>query len=202
MIVATGPNASTSCTACARRADRRSAAAPAARRRRARRRRRRPRNGRDRRRPSFGLRASSATCSQHVARAGRGSTSGPIRTLSSSGSPIVTFGKRARAAPRSPRRATARGTSARRIAVHFCPAFTVISLRHFLDEQIELRRAGRGVRARIAALSESRSAMKRTASRAITGWRCSFVRGRGRAGERHHVLARSGDRTDRRSSRR
>ena len=34
---------------------------------------------------------------------------------------------------------------ARRMAVHFWPALTVISLHDLLDEQVELRRAGRRV---------------------------------------------------------
>jgi len=50
-----------------------------------------------------------------------------------------------------------------RIAVHFLSRFhTVISRTHFAHEQLQLRRAGRGVGRRTEELRESVSEVKRT----------------------------------------
>jgi len=62
------------------------------------------------------------------------------------------------------------GTSARRIAVHFCPAFTVISVTSWSTVQAELGVVHGHVRPRIEQFSESASALKRTARPATTGW--------------------------------
>ena len=75
---------------------------------------------------------------------------------------------RSRIAASSASRCSA-GAMARRMAVHFCPALTVISIDHFLDEQVEFRRSGRGVGAEHEALRLSCSATKLTLSRATPG---------------------------------
>ena len=95
-------------------------------------------------------------------------TTGPIRTVSSCGLPIFTFERRS---PRASMTAStwALGAIARRIAVHFWPALAVISFATSFTNRSNSGVPGPASGARIAALSESRSAIKRTDSRAITG---------------------------------
>ena len=50
----------------------------------------------------------------------------------------------------------------RRIAVHFCPAFDGHLAHDFLNEEVELLRAGRASGPSIEKLSESASWLKRT----------------------------------------
>jgi hypothetical protein len=64
---------------------------------------------------------------------------------------------------------------ARRIAVHFCPAFTVISRAISLMNKSNSGVPGPASGPRTDALRLSRSAMKRTDSRAITGCDWSFI---------------------------
>ena len=68
---------------------------------------------------AFSDRRTSSRCSRLA--------SAPIRTVSSAGFPITIFSSRARTASMTASSCPA-GTNARRIAVHFCPAFTVISV--------------------------------------------------------------------------
>ncbi len=60
------------------------------------------------------------------------------------------------------------------MAVHFWPAFTLISLTTSLTNSSNSGESGRASGPSTEALSESRSATNRTLSRAITGWLCSF----------------------------
>ena len=64
---------------------------------------------------------------------------------------------------------------ARRMAVHFCPALTVISRATSLTNRSNSGVPGAASGPRIEALRLSRSAMKRTLSRAMTGWVWSFI---------------------------
>ncbi len=89
------------------------------------------------------------------------------------GLPTTTFASRSRVASTTSSTADA-GTSARRIAVHFCPALTVISVTSCFT-----KRSNSGVPAtasgpRIEQFSESASALKRTASACTTGCERSF----------------------------
>ena len=90
-----------------------------------------------------------------------------MRTPSTAGSPTVVFFSRARS-----RSATAsrcwRGTMARRIAVHFWPALTVISRATSLTKSSNSSSSGVTSGARIAQLSESASALNGT------DWRIRF----------------------------
>ena len=63
---------------------------------------------------------------------------------------------------------------ARRIAVHFCPALTVISVATSLTNRSNSGVPGAASGPSSEALRLSRSATKRTDSRAITGCVCSF----------------------------
>ena len=67
-----------------------------------------------------------------------------MRVSSARGSPTLVFASRSPRACSTASRYCA-GAMARRMAVHFCPAFTVISVATSLIE-IELRRSGPGVR--------------------------------------------------------
>ena len=78
---------------------------------------------------------------------------------------------------------------ARRMAVHFWPALTVISRATSLTNRSNSGVPGAASGPRIEALRLSRSATKRTLSRAITGCDLQLHRGRRRAGEADHVLA-------------
>ena len=103
--------------------------------------------GRDRRRRSR-HRAAARRCARALPRAAPRLASGPIRVASSAGLP--TGGLRQALAERLDQRVGMRraARSTRRIAVHFCPAFAVISRATSLHEQVELRRARRRRRAR------------------------------------------------------
>ena len=96
--------------------------------------------------------------------------SAPMRVASSAGSP------RAVLARRSPRAATsasvkARGAMARRMAVHFCPAFTVISRATSLTNRSNSGVPGAASGPRIEALRLSASVVKRTEFSTIAGMR-------------------------------
>ena len=65
---------------------------------------------------------------------------------------------------------------ARRMAVHFWPALTVISVDDFLDEQVEFGRPGRGVGAEQRGVEAVLLGDEADAIRAATtGWVCSFI---------------------------
>ena len=111
------------------------------------RRRRRPRSSPDRRTPARTTRRSAPTLPPTSPTCAR-PASGPIRTPSTDGSPSLTPASRFVSA-RTTSSIIPSGTMVRRIAVHFCPAFTVISFVDLLDEEIELlacpaRHRGRG----------------------------------------------------------
>ena len=95
-----------------------------------------------------------------------------------------------RAAPRRRRRAAARGTKARRMAVHFCPALTVISRATSLTKRSNSGRAGGGVGAeqreveRVGLHGEADRV-----ARSTLGWARRRRPVRGRAGEGDDVLA-------------
>jgi hypothetical protein len=97
-----------------------------------------------------------------------------MRVASSRGSPTVSFSSRAVSAACAASSSEA-GTSARRMAVHFWPAFTLISFATSLTKRSNSGLSGVASGPRIEALSESCSAMKRTLSRTITGWLLSFA---------------------------
>jgi hypothetical protein len=67
------------------------------------------------------------------------------------------------------------GAMARRMAVHFCPALTVISRTISFTNRSNSGVPGPASGPRTEALRLSRSAMKRTLSRAMTGCDCSFI---------------------------
>ena len=121
----------------------------------------------------FGLGAAVLPPAPARRAADRARPAGPSARSPRAGLPTVTFDNRSRSAAIAASRC-ADGTIARRIAVHFWPAFTVISFATSLTNRSNSGVPGLASGARIAALSESRSATKRTASRAITGWCCSF----------------------------
>ena len=77
---------------------------------------------------------------------------------------------------------------ARRMAVHFCPALTVISIDDFLDEQVELGRSGRGVGAEQRGVEAVLLGDELDAFALHDRVRAQLERGRGRAGEADHVL--------------
>ena len=81
------------------------------------------------------------------------------------------------------------GAMARRIAVHFCPALTVISVATSLTNRSNSGVPGAASGPSSEALRLSCSATKRTDSRMTTGWVRSLSAVDGRAGEADHVLA-------------
>ena len=184
MIVETGPNGSTSWIAgdapgiVGAQQDRRDEGAIAGDRRARRDRRRRSAPTWRARRPP---RAPSRSWSRLA--------SAPICTPSSRGSPIRTLASRSASASWTASRCSA-GAMARRMAVHFWPALTVISRATSLTNRSNSGVPGAASGPRIEALRLSRSATKRTLSRAITGCDLQLHRGRRRAGEADHVLQR------------
>ena len=97
-----------------------------------------------------------------------------MRTSSRAGSPTTVFASRARS-----RVATAstcdRGTIARRIAVHFWPAFTVISRATSLTKRSNSSSSGDTSGARMAQFSESASALNGIEWRTMFGCTRSFA---------------------------
>ena len=94
------------------------------------------------------------------------------------------------------------GTMARRMAVHFCPALTVISLTTSLTNRSNSGVPGAASGPRIEALRLSCSATNLTHFAQHDRVRLELERGRGRAGEADHVLPGRDGRTDRRPRRR
>ena len=97
-----------------------------------------------------------------------------MRTPSFAGSPTTTLASRARSRSASAA-ACRRGTMARRIAVHFCPALTVISRATSLTKRSNSSSSGVTSGARMAALSESASALNGTEWRSRFGCERSFI---------------------------
>jgi len=97
----------------------------------------------------------------------------PIRTSGSAGLPMVARSRRAAAASAT---ASSRwsGTNARRMAVHFCPALTVIAVVRPLTNSSNSGVSGTAPGPSTEQFSESASAVKRTAEAATVGWVRSF----------------------------
>ncbi len=95
--------------------------------------------------------------------------SAPIRTSGEEGLPTTTLSSRALAAATTSSMRFA-GTSARRIAVHFCPALTVISVTSCLTNRSNSSVPGAASGPRIEQFSESASTLNRTEFAATTGW--------------------------------
>ena len=95
-------------------------------------------------------------------------TSAPMRLPSSRGSPTVVLASRSRIAASTASRCSA-GAMARRMAVHFCPALTVISLTTSLTNRSNSGVPGAASGPSSEALRLSCSAMKRTLSRSTPG---------------------------------
>ena len=104
------------------------------------------------------LRRTSSRCSRLA--------SAPIRA--DAGSPTVTFASRAEAASTTASTCSA-GTNARRIAVHFWPAFTVISVVRPFTKRSNSSVPGTASGPSAERLSESASAENRTEFRTIAG---------------------------------
>ena len=120
--------------------------------------------------------------------AARGRPPAPCARSPARGSPTTT--RRAPpAAPRARRATRAAGTSALRMAVHFCPALTVISRTTSRTNSSNSGVPAAASGARIEELSESVSAVKRTELAMHDRVLAQLERGGGRAGEGHDVLA-------------
>ena len=124
------------------------------------------------------------------------------RTPSSRGSPTLVLAQPLARAPARPRRDAAAGAMARRIAVHFCPALTVISVATSLTNRsnsgVPGAASGPSSEAlRLSLLGDEADDLARDHR-----VRLELHRGRRRAGEADHVLARSDGRTGRRRRRR
>ena len=117
--------------------------------------------------------SSFATCASTSSRCAV-EASGPIVTPSARGSPTTTRSSiRARTA--ATRASTdAAGTIARRIAVHFCPAFEVISVTSWRTYASNSGVSGTASGPRIEALIESVSLVNRTPPVCTLSWARSF----------------------------
>ncbi len=111
-----------------------------------------------------------------------------MRTPSARGSPTVTLRSAARNASTTSAAAAA-GTRALRMAVHFCPALTVISRATSLTNKSNSALPGTASGARMLEFNESVSAMKGTACRMTAGCTRRGSRRVRRPGEGHDVLA-------------
>ena len=138
---------------------RRGTAAASARRRRRRRRRRRAARSRRRRRRQSRCPAPAARRARPRRPAARFEASAPIFTPSTAGSPTTILASRVAQLRGDARRGGWRGTIARRIAVHFWPALTVISRATSLTKRSNSSSSGATSGPRIAQLSESASAL-------------------------------------------
>ncbi len=103
----------------------------------------------------------------------RSLTSAPMVTPAAPGSPTFTLARRPEIASCTASMCAA-GTKVRRMAVHFCPAFTVISRTTSFTKRSNSGVPGAASGPSTVALRLSRSATKRTLSRAMTGWLWSF----------------------------
>ena len=112
------------------------------------------------------LRRTSSRCSRLA--------SAPIRTPSAAGLPTVVLASRADAASTTASRCCA-GTNARRIAVHFCPALTVISATRPLTYRSNSGVPGAASGPRIDRFSESASPVNRTLRATRSGCVRSFA---------------------------
>ena len=97
-----------------------------------------------------------------------------MRTSSRAGSPTTVFESRVRSRDATAS-SCARGTMARRIAVHFCPAFAVISRATSLTKRSNSSSSGDTSGARMAQFSESASALNGTDWRTRFGCTRSFA---------------------------
>ncbi len=120
-------------------------------------------------------------------RAGAVETSAPIRLSLSRGSPTLVAASRSRIAASTASRCSA-GAMARRMAVHFCPALTVISLTTSLTNRSNSGVPGRRVGAEQRGVEAVLLGDEPDALALDDGVRAKLERGRGRAGEADHVL--------------
>ena len=119
--------------------------------------------------------------------AGARVTSGPMRVSSSRGSPTLVPLSFAASASAIASAASA-GTKMRRIAVHFCPAFTVISRTTSRMKASKAAPPGAAPGASSAALMLSASMLTGTLLATTLAWPRTRARGVGGAGERDHVI--------------
>ena len=132
--------------------------------------------------------------------AARASTSGPMRVASWRGSPTVVLASRAdSASATAPARSA--GTKTRRMAVHFCPAFCVISRATSLMKASKAGVAGRRARRQQRGVDAVGLDVHARAAREHVAVAGDALRGIGRAGEGDHVVAPSRDRAGRRCRR-
>ncbi len=114
-------------------------------------------------------------------------TSAPMRVSLSRGSPTLVPWSRSRIAASTASRCSA-GAMARRIAVHFCPALTVISVTTSLTNRSNSGRSRRGVGAEQRGVEAVLLGDELDAFALHDGVRAELERGRGRAGEADDVL--------------
>ena len=126
--------------------------------------------------------------------------SAPIFTPSTAGSPTLTLARRSRSRAAIASRCR-RGTIARRIAVHFWPALTVISRATSLAKRSNSSSSGRHVGAEDGGVERIGLGVERDRARQQVGVAAQLQRRVGRAGEGDDVAAARAGRAGRRSSR-